>query len=99
MKTQATSAIMGAAVATAAFLAVTTARSDQPDVVPTAPPAPQGGEARLTPVTNVEQYKILSLSAVQNERDTQRMEEVLNKLAADGWRVKTGVGAAIVLSR
>jgi hypothetical protein len=99
MKTHLTSAITGAAVAAAAFLAVTAARSDQPEVVPPVPTTPPAAESRLTPVVGVEQYKILSLASVQSERDTQRMEEVLNKLAADGWKVRTGVGVALVLSR
>ena len=99
MKTQVTSAITGAAVAAAAFFAVTAARSDQPEVVPPVPPKPATADSRLTPVVNVEQYKIVSLANVQNDRDIQRMEELLNKLAVEGWKVKTGVGAAVVLSR
>lgn len=90
---------MGATAAATALFAVTAARSDQPEVVPPVPPTPPAVESRLTPVANVEQYKIISLASVQNDRDTQRMEEILNKLAAEGWRVRTGVGAALVLSR
>lgn len=90
---------MGASVAAAAFLAVTAAHSDQPEVVPPVPSSPPAAESRLTPVTGVEQYRILSLGTVLNERETRRMEEVLNKMAAEGWKVKTGVGVALVLSR
>jgi hypothetical protein len=98
MKTRTTFAIAGPLAAAAAFLAVNAAYSDQPDI-PQTPPTPPAAETRLTPVTGVEEYKILSLAAVQNERDTRRMEELLNKLAAEGWKVRTGVGVALVLSR
>jgi hypothetical protein len=76
------------------------ARSDQPEVVPPVPPKPPAEESRLTPVVNVEQYKILSLAMFRTTRDIQRMEEVLNKLAVEGWRVKAGVWCRqFILSR
>ena len=99
MKMQFTPVIAGISVACAAFFAVTAAHSDQPEVVPPTAPVPPSADSRIAPPANVEQYRIVSMAAVQNERDIQRMEETLNKLAIEGWRVRAGVGAAVILSR
>ena len=44
-----------------------------------------------------EEYKILSL--VPYREVIGRMEADLNRLASDGWSVRTGVGTALVLAR
>ena len=98
MKPHFTPVIAGIAVAAAAFFAVTAAHSDQPEVVPPVAPVP-AADTRIPAPANSEQYRIVSMAAVQNERDVQRMEETLNKLALEGWRVRTGVGAAVIMSR
>ena len=49
-------------------------------------------------VTSVsEEYKILSL--VPYREVIGRMEADLNRLASEGWRVRTGVGTGLVLAR
>jgi hypothetical protein len=45
-----------------------------------------------------EQYKVLSLLKWDND-GPGRMEIELNKLAAQGWRVRTGVGGAVILAK
>ncbi len=90
MKTNLKAALLGALAASAAFITVPAL-------------APRTTTAQETPkavtVAGAEQYRIISLNTVNNETSGQRMEELLNRLAADGWRVRTGVGVAIVLAR
>jgi hypothetical protein len=50
----------------------------------------------------VEQYRVLDASQIpianrQNAPST--LENVLNELAADGWRVRTTMGSTIILAR
>jgi hypothetical protein len=97
MKTKAQSALFGAALAAALFAAAF-ARSDQPDT-PAPPVTPPPLAAKPAPPGTTEQYKIMSLAPFQNDSDVRRIEEALNKLAADGWKVKAGVGLALVLGR
>lgn len=59
---------------------------------------PQTVEIKPVPA-GAEEYRIFSLAQYQTDPDTRRVEETLNKMAAEGWRVKTGVGVALVLSR
>lgn len=40
-----------------------------------------------------EQYKIISLAA------KEQLEPELNRLGAEGWKVRTGVGALIILAK
>ncbi len=54
-------------------------------------------QANAAPAPVSEQYRIVSLRPYGD--DVKRMEEDLNKLAADGWRVRTGIGAALVLAK
>jgi hypothetical protein len=88
MKETTKAALLGAGLATAAFtlpLVNQDARAQETKPIPlAAPPA--------------EQYKILSLVRLENE-GTGRMDIELNKLAAEGWRVRTGVGGAVILAR
>ena len=97
MKTKAKSALLGATIA-AAFFAAAFARSDQPDT-PEAPVAPPPLTGKPVATGLVEQYKVMSLAPFQNDSDVRRIEDALNKLAADGWKVRAGVGLAIVLGR
>ena len=53
--------------------------------------------ANAAGVGATEQYKLFSL--MQYGNDTQQMEAALNALAADGWKVRTGVGVALLLAK
>ena len=41
-----------------------------------------------------EQYKVISTNTFEEKK---QLEQTLNTLAADGWKVRTGVGSALVL--
>jgi hypothetical protein len=56
---------------------------------------PRPAAAEVTSVS--EEYKILSL--VPYREVIGRMEADLNRLASEGWRVRTGVGTGLVLAR
>jgi hypothetical protein len=43
-----------------------------------------------------EQYKVVS---IQTFESSQQLEQELNRLAAGGWKVRTGVGASVVMAR
>jgi hypothetical protein len=50
----------------------------------------------------VEQYRVLdtALIPVKNAKDASAaLENALNELGAEGWRVRTGVGNFLVLAR
>ena len=50
----------------------------------------------------VEQYRVLdtSLIPVKNAKDASAaLENALNELGAQGWRVRTGAGSFLVLAR
>ncbi|HEX2748255.1 MAG TPA: hypothetical protein VHM91_09685 [Verrucomicrobiales bacterium] len=90
MKTNIKAALLGALAASAAFVTV-------PALVPRRATAQE--TANAVAVSGSEQYRIISLNAVTNETSSRRMEDMLNRLAADGWRVRTGVGVAVILAR
>jgi hypothetical protein len=99
MKQTFLAALLGAGLTAAAFLAA-------PGTIPpraSAADAPaeesESAAANPTAVTRDGQYKILSLAPYQNDANVRRMEEAINALAAQGWKVKTGVGIALILER
>ena len=53
-------------------------------------------QAKAAEIGGGEQYKIISLAAAQS---FQQSEQELNKLGADGWKVRTGVGNVLVLAK
>jgi hypothetical protein len=50
-------------------------------------------EARAAAITGGEHYKVVSLSS------KEQLEQELNRLAADGWKVRTGVASVIILEK
>jgi hypothetical protein len=61
------------------------------------PPSP-----RLTTTSPVEQYRIIDPATipVHNAKDaTTALENTLNDLGSQGWRVRTGSGTLIILAR
>ncbi len=82
MKQTTLAAVIGAFLASAAFLTV---------------PSFLAQQAHATDIAGNEQYKIFSLRAYGD--DVARLEGDLNKLASDGWKVRTGVGVALVLAK
>lgn len=99
MKTTTIAALIGASLASATFLAAPVILPRTAFAAEQAAPETTLPAAAPAPVNGIGQYKIMSLAPFQNDANTQRMEDALNKLAADGWRVETGVGIALVLSR
>lgn len=57
--------------------------------------APQ--QAHAAEVAGNEQYRMFPLRSYGD--DVARLEADLNKLAAEGWKVRTGVGVALVLAK
>ena len=58
--------------------------------------------ARQMTNSPVEQYRVLdtALIPVKNAKDASAaLENALNELGAEGWRVRTGVGSFLVLAR
>lgn len=58
--------------------------------------------ARQMTNSPVEQYRVLdtALIPVKNAKDASAaLENALNELGAEGWRVRTGVGNFLVLAR
>jgi len=94
MKETTKSAILGACVATAATFSM-------PLLIHQEVKAQEAKAAEIVvsgdPVL-FEQYKVISLVKFDNE-GPGRMDQELNKLAAQGWKVRTGVGGAVVLAR
>ena len=94
MKDTTKSALLGACIATAAtvslpLLITQEAKAQEtraPEIVVRGEPVP------------FEQYKVISLVKFDNE-GPGRMDQELNKLAAQGWKVRTGVGGAVILAR
>lgn len=94
MKPTTKAAILGACVATAATVSLPLLINQEAkaqetrtsDIVVTGEPAP------------FEQYKVISLVKFDIE-GPGRMDHELNKLAAQGWKVRTGVGGAVILAR
>ncbi|HEX5176536.1 MAG TPA: hypothetical protein VFV83_05885 [Chthoniobacteraceae bacterium] len=84
MKQTTTTALIGALFASAALFIVSSL-------------LPNDAHAQAPAIGGNEQYKIVSLRTYGD--DVPRMEGDLNKLAADGWKVRTGVGAALVLAK
>ena len=97
MKSTIVAALIGAGLASAVFYAAPALTPEQAIAGDTDPPLII--EEKVATLATTAQYKMLSLAPYQNDGNTQRMEDALNKLAADGWRVQTGVGIALVLSR
>ena len=54
-------------------------------------------KAQAAGADGTEQYKIVSLTPYHES--IPRMEQDLNNLAAQGWKIRTGIGQAIVLAR
>ncbi len=50
-------------------------------------------EARAASITGGEHYKVVSLSS------KEQLEQELNKLGADGWKVRTGVASVVILAK
>jgi hypothetical protein len=58
--------------------------------------------ARQSTVSPVEQYRVIdtSMLPVKSAKDASLgLENALNELGAQGWRVRTGAGTLIVLAR
>ena len=55
---------------------------------------PHGSKAAGVP--GGEQYKVISVATVQSP---QQLEQQLNQLGADGWKVRTSIGAFVVLEK
>ena len=91
MKANTKAALLGALLASTAFVTL-------PAILPQ--DARAQDTAKIVPVAaGPEQYKVLSLAPFSNDASTKRMEDTLNALSADGWKVRTGVGVALVLVR
>ena len=54
-------------------------------------------QARAQDYGGNEEYKIVSL--VPYREVIGRMEQDLNLLASEGWKIRTGVGSAVILAR
>jgi len=93
MKATTKAAILGACVATAATVSL-------PPLIDQEAKAqePKASEIVVTGEPAVEQYKVISLVRFDTE-GPGRMDQELNKLAAQGWKVRTGVGGAVILAR
>lgn len=88
---------MGAFITSAAFLGAPFLVP--PDAKAQEPKAEDANPAKPAAAAGNEQYKLISLAPVMNGRDFKQMEDTLNRLGADGWKVRTGVGVALVLSK
>ncbi|HWB06787.1 MAG TPA: hypothetical protein VG796_27430 [Verrucomicrobiales bacterium] len=91
MKTNIKAALLGAFAASVAFVTV-------PALLPPEAKAQETEKVVVVPA-GPEQYKFISLAPFTNDASTQRMEDLVNKLAADGWKVRTGVGISLVLAK
>lgn len=94
MKPTLKAAILGACVATAATFSLPLLIDQQANAqeVKATENAVSGDPAPF------EQYKVISLAKFDSEGPV-RMDQELNKLATQGWRVRTGVGGAVILAR
>lgn len=50
-------------------------------------------EARAAAVAGGEHYKVVSLSS------KEQLEQELNSLGAEGWKVRTGVASVVILAK
>jgi len=91
MKSNIAAALFGALAASAAFLTA-------PALLPREATAQETAKVIVAP-SGPEEYRFLSLAPFTNDANTQRMEAALNKLAAEGWKVRAGVGVSLVLVR
>jgi hypothetical protein len=91
MKPTTKAALLGALAASTVFAAV-------PALLPKDAIAQEPAKIVVAPA-GPEEYRFLSLAPYQNDTGTRRMEEALNKLAAEGWKVRAGVGISLVLVR
>ena len=98
MKPTFLAALFGAGLTAAAFLAAP-AMFPQPASAADAPAEAVPTATRRSAANNGGPYKILSLAPWQNDVSVRRMEEALNALAAQGWKVKTSVGISLILER
>jgi hypothetical protein len=50
-------------------------------------------EARAAAINGGEHYKVVSASS------KEQLEQELNKLGADGWKVRTGIASMVILAK
>lgn len=58
--------------------------------------SPPGASQTQQAVLPMEQYHVVDISKFRN---TQLLEQELNRLASEGWRVRTGAMGALVVAK